>query len=202
MAKLFLALMVLVVSASPPARTQEHDHHGDHHSPYADQRPSGIAALSAQEVEDLRSGAGMGLARAAELNRYPGPKHALELTTQLDLSADQRAEVERIRRRMLEEAQRVGREILAKEQLLDRRFVHRHIDETTLRGLTAEIGTLGGELRSIHLVAHLETAAVLTPEQIEAYDTLRGYRSTPRSSAPSPLGVPAGRSHDHDRKPS
>src|SRR4051812_36526408 len=47
--------------------------------PYAglEQRP--IKALSQQQADDLRTGRGMGLALAAELNGYPGPSHVLEL---------------------------------------------------------------------------------------------------------------------------
>ena len=38
-----------------------------------------------------------------------------------------------------------------------------------------EIATLRGELRLAHLRAHLAMKTILTPEQIEAYDRLRGY---------------------------
>jgi len=37
------------------------------------------AALSVEQIEQYRAGAGMGYAKAAELNRYPGPMHVLEL---------------------------------------------------------------------------------------------------------------------------
>ncbi|MGH7544628.1 MAG: hypothetical protein ACREKI_00435 [Gemmatimonadota bacterium] len=39
----------------------------------------------------------------------------------------------------------------------------------------AEWGRLQGELRAVHLWAHVETARLLTPAQIERYDELRGY---------------------------
>ena len=38
---------------------------------------SPIRGLSEQEIDDLTNGRGMGLARAAELNGYPGPLHVL-----------------------------------------------------------------------------------------------------------------------------
>jgi len=79
-------IFVVLLSAAPLVAQ-----HGEHHqSPYAEQEGSGIAAMSRQEANDLRSGAGMGLARAAELNHYPGPLHVLELAEQLGLSAAQR----------------------------------------------------------------------------------------------------------------
>ena len=43
-----------------------------------EQVPSNIRSLSAEEIRGLRDGEGMGLARAAELNGYPGPTHVLE----------------------------------------------------------------------------------------------------------------------------
>jgi hypothetical protein len=44
-------------------------------SPYAGEQGRAIKALSQKEVSDLLDGAGMGYAKAAELNRYPGPMH-------------------------------------------------------------------------------------------------------------------------------
>jgi len=174
---IYLLLLTLAVT-SAAAQTGDHTGHGDHHSPYASQESSGIAALSLQEMDDLESGAGMGLARAAELNSYPGPKHVLELAEALSLTSDQLTEVEEIHRQMLAEAKRVGSEILEKEKLLDQRFAHRHIDEPTLRQLTLEIGALHGELRFGHLAAHLQVSSILNQNQIDTYDSLRGYKAS------------------------
>jgi hypothetical protein len=44
-----------------------------------------------------------------------------------------------------------------------------------LAGETAGIAELQGRLRSVHLAAHLETRALLNPEQIALYQHLRGY---------------------------
>lgn len=38
-----------------------------------------LQALTPEEVEQYRAGAGMGYAKAAELNHFPGPMHVLEL---------------------------------------------------------------------------------------------------------------------------
>lgn len=168
-----LALTACLALTGPIAAPAQHD--PDHHSQYAHQQDSGIAALSLQELQDLESGAGMGMARAAELNHYPGPKHVLELAEELGITAAQREKVEQIRLQMSEAAKRLGAEIVELERQLDRRFEHQHIDEPTLRGLTAEIAALQGDLRATHLVAHLRTSGVLEREQVEAYDKLRGY---------------------------
>ncbi len=168
------ALFGLVLAGPVLAQHDQHTQHAGH-SAYADQEPSGISSLSQQEMSDLLAGAGMGLARPAELNQYPGPKHVLELAEELELSAAQRASVEAIRLEMLEKAKALGEEIVDKERHLDKRFAHRHIDEETLLAVIAEIAELHGELRFAHLRAHLGTREVLSPEQIESYDRLRGY---------------------------
>jgi len=57
-------------------------------SPYAGMQTRPIKALSAQQIDDLKAGRGMGLALAAELNGYPGPAHVLRLSDRLALGAD------------------------------------------------------------------------------------------------------------------
>lgn len=164
-----LLLAVTVLSAAAPLSAQH-----EHTSPYAGQ-DSPIASLSEQELAALRAGEGMGLARAAELNHFPGPRHVLDMADSLGLTETQRRDIEAIRKRMSDEAVRIGEGIVQKETELSRRFEHAHIDAETLRAMTAEIATLQGELRFTHLSAHLDTRAALTPQQIEIYDRLRGY---------------------------
>ena len=55
------------------------------------------------------------------------------------------------------------------------RFRHGHIDQASLRETLGPIGQLRAEPRLIHLRAHLETGALLTPDQIAGYKTVRGY---------------------------
>ncbi len=147
-------------------------------SPYAGQQNRVIKALSAEDIRDLAEERGMGMAKAAELNGYPGPAHVLELAAPLQLTTEQRAATEAIYQRMLGEAKRLGGAILAAESDLDRRFQHRHIDPASLRAATASVAALTGELRAVHLAAHLEQNALLTPTQITEYQRQRGYLST------------------------
>jgi Spy/CpxP family protein refolding chaperone len=154
----------------------QHDHDKAHDT---DQTPSEIPSLSAQELAGLRNGDGMGMAKPAELNHYPGPKHVLELADDLELSPEQRERMTEIRAAMLEEAVRLGAQIIETEGTLNRRFAHEHIDEAALKDMTAQIASLYGELRYAHLAAHLAAKAALTAEQIEAYDRLRGYSADP-----------------------
>ena len=46
-------------------------------SPYAGQQARAIKSLSDDDIASLRSGDGMGMAKAAELDSYPGPRDVL-----------------------------------------------------------------------------------------------------------------------------
>jgi hypothetical protein len=69
-------------------------------SPYAGQQTRAIKALSPEDIAALRNGEGMGMAKAAELNGYPGPVHVLALTAQLGLTENQQQRVTAIFERM------------------------------------------------------------------------------------------------------
>ena len=53
--------------------------------PYAGQQTRSIKALSDEDIASLQKGERMGLAKAAELNGYPGPVHVLALAGKLGL---------------------------------------------------------------------------------------------------------------------
>jgi hypothetical protein len=163
-------ILCLAIAGISPALAQEHEH-----SPYAGHEKSDIPSLSPKELSDLRAGAGMGLARSAELNHYPGPKHVLELADSLGLSAEQESEVSAIREAMHERAVELGERIIEAERSFGLRFRHGYIDSAAVKEATANIGRLRGELRYVHLAAHVATRAVLDAPQIETYDRLRGY---------------------------
>ena len=142
---------------------------------YAGEERREIKSLSAEEIEQLRQGQGMGLAKAAELNHYPGPRHVLELAAELQLTPEQRAGAQATFAQMRDEAVRLGRQIVERETELDAWFAKGNIDSGKLRTATAEIGRLQGALRAAHLAAHLEMRRLLSPAQIKKYDELRGY---------------------------
>ncbi len=132
-------------------------HAGHAASPYAGAEGSQIKALTAAELEAYRQGTGMGLAKPAELNHYPGPRHALDLRGEIGLTDAQATALESTLRRMHAAAVELGDRIVAKERELDRAFASGTIDEPSLRNLTGAIGELQAELRAVHLAAHLET---------------------------------------------
>ncbi len=144
---------------------------------YATLPGAGSRGLLPQEVESLTKGEGMALAMAAELNGYPGPRHLLDAAAagQLDLRPDQREALQRLYDGMLAEAKAKGQEILQAEEELAMRFRHGRIDEAGLGEILGQIGQLRAGLRLIHLRTHLETGALLTPDQIARYKTVRGY---------------------------
>jgi hypothetical protein len=153
--------------------------------PYAGQENRPIKALSAAEVAALRNGEGMGMAKAAELNGYPGPAHALELAAQLGLDSGQVLRLTAIHDRMREAAKSLGLAVLDHEQRLDARFAAGDVTPEELSTETATIAELQGRLRAAHLAAHLATRDILTDEQTARYRGLRGY------------GEPAAPPHRH-----
>ena len=144
-------------------------------TPYAGMQTRPIKALSEQQVADLGAGRGMGLALAAELNGYPGPSHVLELADKLDLTADQRASVQRQFDSMKMEAVPLGSKLIEQEAELDRLFADRIVTPESLKASTGAVAATQGALREAHLKYHLSTAAILTPGQMKRYAELRGY---------------------------
>jgi len=126
------------------------------------------------------------------LNHYPGPKHVLQLARELELRPDQEASIRALMAPMETEAKMLGERLIALEAELDGLYGGGRATVSDVARLTAEIGDVEGQLRRVHLVPHLQTRAVLTPEQVAQYDRLRGYAdATP--SAPS--GTPPTSEH-------
>jgi hypothetical protein len=157
-------------------------------SPYAGQTDRDIKALSPEQIDDYLQGRGMGFALAAELNAFPGPRHVLDAAAPLALTPQQLERINSIFERMAADASSLGRKLVEKERDLDRLFAGGTAAEPTVATVTSEIGALLGELRFVHLRAHLETTRILSQEQIATYQELRGYHG-------SASGHPAGGHH-------
>ena len=158
---------VLLVAASIAAADQP--------SPYAGQHHRGIKALSPQEVQDYLQGKGMGYAKSAELNHYPGPAHVLELAVQLGLTAEQRDATARLANTHHAEAKAIGLKRVDAEWQLEALFQSGKADERSLADAVRSAAILEGEYRLSHLETHLRLRALLTEEQVKRYDELRGY---------------------------
>lgn len=159
-------------STAPPAHTHE-----SMTSDYAGLERRDIKAFSDQEIKGLMAGEGVGLALPAELNHYPGPRHVLDMAERLKITSSQEQAIRQSYDRMHQQAVALGRKLIDLEQHLDRGFASSTMNAATLKRVTSEIATVRGTLRAVHLEAHLETRAILSQEQIEAYDRLRGYDS-------------------------
>ena len=149
-------------------------------SKYAGEEKRKIKSLSEQDIDTLQKGTGGvfgGLATLAELNGYPGPRHVLDLETDLQLSEQQKNQINSIYEDMNTNAKRIGINLIDIEEKLDTLFVNKSITNSTLYELVQKSASIYGKLRYVHLNAHLETSQILSPEQIELYNELRGYSS-------------------------
>jgi Spy/CpxP family protein refolding chaperone len=156
--------------------------------PYAGQQTRQVKALSDQDIAALRDGEGMGLAKAAELNGYPGPRHVLDMASQLGLSEAQLRRLDALYRRMNAEARSLGAALIEREGALDALFATGAVKPETLTAETARIADIRGRLRAVHLAAHLETRALLDPEQVAQYNRRRGYEGPAAAEHEHPAG--------------
>jgi hypothetical protein len=163
------SILVLALVLAGPAAAQ---HHG-----YAGEQARDIRSLSAEEVQQYLSGAGMGYAKPAELNRFPGPMHVLELADKLALSSEQRVATKRLMDAHKAEARRIGERLVEAERQLEALFRNGLVVEDSLARAVANAATLEGEYRLAHLETHRRMRALLSMEQVARYDALRGYAS-------------------------
>lgn len=168
-----------------------------HAQPYAGRQTQEIKALTAQEIDDLRNGRGMGFAMAAELNNYPGPAHVLELAGDLQLTAAQKARAQALFDAMKAETSKLGEDLIAQERALDEAFAKRTINKDSLEALTARAGAARAKLRAAHLRYHLETAPLLDEKQTRLYARLRGYGEAGEVNAGAPTRAHGGHRHGH-----
>ena len=146
-------------------------------TPYAGHDKRTVASLSDADVEAMRDGKGMGFARPAEVNGYPGPMHILELASDLGLSDAQTADIEALFRRMKTRAREAGEAYVAAEMALDAAFKTRTADSQSVAQLTRDADQRRAEKRLAHLDAHIEAQRILTDTQLQRYAALRGYRT-------------------------
>ena len=120
---------VHIGSRNPQAITAIHDFMTfqiqEHHTrdPLTKPAPSAqVKTLAPEQVQSLLGGEGMGMAKAAELNHYPGPRHVLDLASTLQLSKDQIAQSQAIYDEMHQKAVTLGEQIIRQERALDHLF--------------------------------------------------------------------------------
>lgn len=174
------ALVLYAALAAAPAWAQ-HGHQAAQPAqpaqPYAGQQQRSIKALSDDEVKQYLSGAGMGYAKAAELNRYPGPLHALELAEKLELDATQRQRIEAMMAAHKAHARALGAEVVEAERRLEAVFSTGNASDAELAQAVRAAAAAQGEYRLSHLETHRRLRPLLSDEQVARYHRLRGYDS-------------------------
>jgi len=170
----------------------------DHTSPYAGQESRKISSLSPDDIAELKKGSGWGLAKAAELNGLPGPAHLLEMKDEIPLSAVQIARIEEVRDEMRVEAKTQGQILIDLERALDQGFKEREFSPESLEAALDELGRVRAKLRYAHLAAHLQTPDILSDEQVDQYNRLRGYATNADPCANVPSGHNAAMWRKHN----
>lgn len=154
----------LVASALPAAAQQagQPGHQGRGHG-----------GMQAREFRNLQQGRGMGMGRVAVVNGYPGPMHVLQHAAALELTEGQIERSRELMTRVKSRAPELGNQIVDAEKRLEAMFVEGSIDAAKMDAVLLEIAELRAHLRSLHLTAHLDQAAVLTEAQLLRYKELR-----------------------------
>lgn len=158
-------------------------------SPYTDLQAREIKALSEEQVEGYLEGNGLSFALAGELNSYPGPRHVIDMADDLELTREQLEHTTAVFDEMHASAMELGEQFVSAERELDGLFAEQSIDDVRLEELTGTLGRLRGELRYVHLTAHLRMKEILSAHQVVMYDLLRGYEG----------GGEGGHQHDLDQ---
>jgi hypothetical protein len=77
---------------------------------------------------------------------------------------------------MSKETKALGVQLIKEEKALDLLFKNKKVNQQNLKEVTLQIGQTQAKLREAHLRYHLLTVEILTPEQINSYNKLRGYK--------------------------
>jgi len=178
-------LLLFLIADLVPQQAMGQSHQPENkkeQSPYVGMQNQAVKALSTSEINALLDGSGTafgGMAKAAELNGYPGPKHVLELVEEgrMALTDVQLEQIRGLFEEMRSDAVERGERIVDMERRLDALFDEREVTVSLLEELVMEIGVELAHLRTVHLRAHLRMMELLTTEQIETYNVERGYWS-------------------------
>lgn len=168
----YVVLLTIFISIVPIAVSSQ-----SQKSKYVGQETRDIKSLSDSDREELSKGQGWGLAKAAELNGVPGPAHVLELKQEISLDPEQVTKIKRLYQDMKNRAIPLGIKFIELERVLNNHFADRSITDEKLHESLEQIAQTQKQLRYVHLSMHLKTADLLTREQIDLYNKLRGYSS-------------------------
>ena len=101
----------------------------------------------------------------------PGPKHLLEMSSEIELSPEQVAAIKAVWSEMNAKAKSLGARYVELEKTLNDEFAAGHMSVGRLETLLNDISAVRTKLR----FTHLESSPNLTAKQLEQYNALRGY---------------------------
>src|SRR6056297_2660183 len=173
-------LAACLVASATPAAAQQGGQSAGQSPDHAGHQGRGHDAMQAREFRNLQQGRGMGMGRAAETNGYPGPMHVLQHAAALELTDGQIERTRELMTRVKTRAPALGQQVIDAEKQLEAMFAEGSVNAAKMDALLLEIAELRAHLRSLHLTAHLDQAAVLTETQLEQYKALRSTDSEAR----------------------
>lgn len=200
--KLFFGAIAIVAISIFLLSTQHTDKSSQNHiesktqSSYVGEETRSVKSLSDADIDGLRSGAGTpfnGMAKPAELNGYPGPRHILDAVeaNELTITPEQETQIVKLYEEMVNEAIPLGEKIIALETEIDTAFRNGSMTEPSLKKKIDQSAETYANLRFTHLKYHLLTVNILTAGQVSEYNTIRGYGSNDPCQT-----IPAG--HDSE----
>ena len=186
----------VVVGTSFPATATDPDEaaRAAAHAAEAAREGTGIPALSEAQAASYLDGEAMWQASVAELNHYPSPRRVFELAEALELTEGQRRATTKLHEETRREAIRLGTELVALEQRLNRIFAWNQATADNIAKTVLDIGTLQTQLRLTHLVASIRQKPLLTEEQVRLYDELQG-RGMDSGKSSNKMGCSAAHHH-------
>lgn len=166
-----LAALAVVLTASTAAAQHGHGH--GHAAGDDAQVHRRIESYLKEFDAVVADGRGFGLAFAADQNGYPGPLHVLELKSQVQLTPEQEARMRALFESMLTQARARAAGLAAAEARLRRLFADGVADEAAVRAAVIATETARAEVRTVHLLAHVQARGILTETQRRTYQELR-----------------------------
>lgn len=104
-----------------------------------------------------------------------GPIHLLELQMAIGLTGNQAQRIEVLYRVMKARAMTPGARLIELERGLNDSFANGPVTRNVLDARLSKIAAVRKALRLTHLEMNLHTSALLTRQQIAAYNRFRGY---------------------------
>lgn len=128
-----------------------------------------IRSLPGRDIVALAGGEGGGLAKIADLNGYPGPRHVLDMDAHLNLTTRQREQLRQVMSTMEADAKEVATRYLSALAQLEEDTRQGSLSGDQFLKRYRAVEALRTELGAVHLITHFKTKDLLTPAQVATY---------------------------------